>query len=239
MFLDHRFLSSETIKLYKGASSDTGFAAVFHKMWVAGKWHRSFSSADITLPELYPLVLATKWFGWYLSNNSIIFMTDTSGVFENVVKLSSRNQQSVLLSPARHQLMQSQRLGQLLVTGLPGQVRLERWPGQVQVMRQQLPSQWQMLPQRQRWQNWRGRLLPIHTAGNVTPVHVVDMTGNFCHAAETSYHPSDLDSDAANEMLNLLGGVNVNRTEKRILKGNDINLQVLISDQNVDEKEQK
>ena len=78
MFLDHRFLFSEKIKLYKTASSDPGFAAVFRKKWVAGKWHRSFSSADITLPELYPLILATKWFGWYLANHSIIFMTDNS-----------------------------------------------------------------------------------------------------------------------------------------------------------------
>ena len=84
MFLGHRFLSSETIKLYKGASSDTGFAAVFGKMPIAGKWHRSFSSADITLLELYPLVLVTKLFGWYLANHSIIFMTDNSGVVEIV-----------------------------------------------------------------------------------------------------------------------------------------------------------
>ena len=97
LFLDHRFLSSETIKLYKGASSDTGFAAVFCKKWVAGKWHRSFSSADITLPELYPLVLAIKWFGWYLANHSIIFMTDISRVVENVIKIRSRNQQNLKL----------------------------------------------------------------------------------------------------------------------------------------------
>ena len=84
MFLDHRFLSSETIKLCMGASSDTGFAAVFRKMPISGKWHRSFSSAYITLPDIYPLVLVTKLFGWYLANHSIIFMTDNSGVVETV-----------------------------------------------------------------------------------------------------------------------------------------------------------
>ena len=84
LFLNHRFLSSETIKLYKGASSDTGFAAVFRKMPITGKWHRSFSSAYITLLELYPLVLVTTLFGWYLANHSIIFMTENSGVVEIV-----------------------------------------------------------------------------------------------------------------------------------------------------------
>ena len=84
MLLDHRFLSSESNKLYTYASSDIGFAAVFGKKWVAGKWHRSFSSADITLPDLYPLVLVTELFGRYIANHSIIFMTDNSGVVEIV-----------------------------------------------------------------------------------------------------------------------------------------------------------
>ena len=59
MFLDQKFLSSQTIKLYTDASSDIGFAAVFGKKWVAGTCHKPFTSADITLLELYPLVLAT------------------------------------------------------------------------------------------------------------------------------------------------------------------------------------
>ena len=36
MFIEQRFLSSHTIKLYTDASSDIGFAAVFGKKWVAG-----------------------------------------------------------------------------------------------------------------------------------------------------------------------------------------------------------
>ena len=61
-----------------------------------------------------------------------------------------------------------------------------------------------------------GRLLSARTAHNVTPVHVDDiqaalqpvndMTGSFCHVAKMNYHLSDSDSDAANEMQNLLGG---------------------------------
>lgn len=59
MFLEQRFLSSHTIKLYTDASSDVGFAVVFGKKWIASTWHKPFTSSDITLLELYPLVLAT------------------------------------------------------------------------------------------------------------------------------------------------------------------------------------
>ena len=91
MFLDHRFLSSDTIKLYTDASSDIGFAAIFGTKWVAGTWHRSFSSSDITLLELYPLVLLTGIFGCYLANHCILFMTNNAGVVEIVNKLSFKN----------------------------------------------------------------------------------------------------------------------------------------------------
>ena len=83
VFFDQRFLSFESNKLYTDASSDIRFVACFGKKWVDGKY-MSFSSADITLPELYPLVLVTELFIRYLANHSIIFMTDNSGVVEIV-----------------------------------------------------------------------------------------------------------------------------------------------------------
>ena len=91
MFLDQKFLSSQTIKLYTDALSDIGFAAVFGKKWVAGTWHKPFTSADITLLELYPLVLATELFGKFLANHCIIFMTDNSGVVDIINKSTSKN----------------------------------------------------------------------------------------------------------------------------------------------------
>ena len=91
MFLEQQFLSSTTIKLYTDASSDIGFAVVFGKKWVAGRWHRPFTSADITLLELFPLVLATKLFGKLLANHCIIFMSDNSGVVDIVNKCTSKN----------------------------------------------------------------------------------------------------------------------------------------------------
>ncbi|KAK2154569.1 hypothetical protein NP493_2169g00014 [Ridgeia piscesae] len=92
LFLEQRFLSSETIKLYTDASSDNGFSVIFCKKWVAGAWHKRFDSSDITLLELYPLVLATEMFGQYLANHCILFMSDNFYVVDINNKTTSRNQ---------------------------------------------------------------------------------------------------------------------------------------------------
>ena len=91
MFLEQKFLSSQTIKLYTDASSELGFAVIFGKKWVAGSWHKHFTSADITLLELYPLVLATDMFGKYFANYCILFMTDNFGVVDIINKTTSKN----------------------------------------------------------------------------------------------------------------------------------------------------
>ena len=92
LFLEQRFLSADTIRLYTDASSDNVFSVVFGKKWVAGAWHKRFDSSDITLLELYPLVLATEMFGQYLANHCILFMSDNSGVVDIINKTTSRNQ---------------------------------------------------------------------------------------------------------------------------------------------------
>ena len=86
-----RNVSSSFIKLYSDASSEFGFAAVFGKKWVSGKRHRPLSSADITLLELYPLVLAIELFGQFLSNHCILFMTDNTRVVGIVNTTTSKD----------------------------------------------------------------------------------------------------------------------------------------------------
>ena len=91
MFIEQRFLSSHTIKLYTYASSEIGFAVVFGRKCLAGAWHNPFTSSDITLLELYPLILATELFGQYLANHCIVFMSDNFGVVEIINKTTPRN----------------------------------------------------------------------------------------------------------------------------------------------------
>ena len=92
MFLEQKFLSLQTNNLYTDTSNDIGFAAVFFiTTWVAGSWHNPFTSADITLLGLYPLVLATKLFGKFLANHCKLFMADNSGVVDIINKSTFNN----------------------------------------------------------------------------------------------------------------------------------------------------
>ena len=89
VFLEQKSLSSQTIKLCTDASSELGFAVVFWKNWVAGSGHKHFTSDDITLLELYPLVLAAELFGKCLAKHCILFMTDNFGVVDIISKTTS------------------------------------------------------------------------------------------------------------------------------------------------------
>ena len=62
MFLQQKFLSSQTIKLYTDASSELSFAVVFGKKLVAGSWHKR-----------------------------ILIMTDNCGVVDIINKTTSTN----------------------------------------------------------------------------------------------------------------------------------------------------
>ena len=91
MFLEQKFLSSQTIKLYTDASRELGFTLVFGKKWVTGSWHKHFTSAGIALLELYTLVLTTELFRKYFANHCILFMTDNFGVVDIINKTTSKN----------------------------------------------------------------------------------------------------------------------------------------------------
>ena len=100
-----------TIKLYTDAFSDTCFAAIFGKKWVAWKWHGSFSSSAITLLLLHPLVVLTGICGGYLANFGILFTTYNAGVIQIIHKLRSKNQQIMKLarSPVSFSINAAQR----------------------------------------------------------------------------------------------------------------------------------
>ena len=61
------------------------------QQYLAGKWHRPFSPADITILDLYPLVLVIELFGQFLSNHCILFMIDKTGVVVIINTTISKN----------------------------------------------------------------------------------------------------------------------------------------------------
>ena len=82
--------SSNVLKLYTDASSSLGYAAVFGPKWIAGKWHKTFSSADICVLELFPIMLAVETWGDELSNSCVLFITDNEALVAILNKQTSK-----------------------------------------------------------------------------------------------------------------------------------------------------
>ena len=80
LFLNEQWVNSDSIKLYTDAASSKGFAGIFRSKWVAGNWHKPFSSADITLLELYPIMVSLEIWGEMLSNHCVILFTDNAAL---------------------------------------------------------------------------------------------------------------------------------------------------------------
>ena len=77
-FVNDVWVSSDKLLLYTDASSTIGYAAVFGSKWFAVRWHKSFSSADICLLELSPIMLAVEIWGEKMSNSCVLFLTGFS-----------------------------------------------------------------------------------------------------------------------------------------------------------------
>ena len=92
-FLNDVWASSHSLKLYSDASSSLGYAAVFGSKWIAGKWHKSFSSADIhdiCVLELFPILLAVEIWGDSLENSCVLFITDNEALVSILNKQTSK-----------------------------------------------------------------------------------------------------------------------------------------------------
>ena len=95
--INSALLTSDSMKLYTDSSSKFGFAAFFGNKWLAGPWTQKFSSGDITLLELYPIVIAIEIWAHLIPNRSIIFMTDNMGVVSIINKQTSRCKRIMIL----------------------------------------------------------------------------------------------------------------------------------------------
>ena len=89
-FLNDVWVSSDKLLLYPDASSTIGYAAVFVSKWFAVRWHKSFSSADICLLELFPIMLAVEIWGEKMSNSSVVFLTHNEALVAIINKQTSK-----------------------------------------------------------------------------------------------------------------------------------------------------
>ena len=91
MIIDSNWISSDAIKLYTDAASTQGFAAVFGHRWFNGKFPQIWQSYNIAILELFPIVAALELWGSYLSNHSVLFITDNQAIVEVINKQTAKN----------------------------------------------------------------------------------------------------------------------------------------------------
>ena len=79
------------MKLYTDASY-IGYGGIFGKRWFYGEWSPSWALYNITVKELFPIVLALENWGHLIANKCIDFYTYNGAVSEVINKQSSRDE---------------------------------------------------------------------------------------------------------------------------------------------------
>ena len=97
IFMAEQWLSSTSLNLFTDASGTLGFGAVLGASWVYGAWSPQWVSQNITLLELYPIVLAVQIWGNRLTNGRIIFHTDNQALVPIINKQSSNDRAIIYL----------------------------------------------------------------------------------------------------------------------------------------------
>ncbi|XP_041435508.1 uncharacterized protein LOC121399294 isoform X1 [Xenopus laevis] len=81
------------LDLFTDAAGSLGFGAYFKGAWCAAPWPESWASAgltaNLTLLELFPIVVAVEAWGQQLANNSVIFHSDNMSTVMALNNLTS------------------------------------------------------------------------------------------------------------------------------------------------------
>ncbi|XP_041438056.1 uncharacterized protein LOC121399992 [Xenopus laevis] len=84
---------SQELQFLTDASGSIGFGAYFGGKWSAGRWPRSWQvkglTRNLTLLELFPILVALELWAEGLANKAIRFLSDNMGVVHAVNNLSS------------------------------------------------------------------------------------------------------------------------------------------------------
>ncbi|XP_053390337.1 uncharacterized protein LOC123546117 [Mercenaria mercenaria] len=98
VFHDRFWVSNEDVQLFSDSAGGTnlGFGIYFQRHWCQAKWpdswHKRGFTADITLLELFPILVAVFIWGSELVNKKIRFNCDNMAVVSILNKLSSKSE---------------------------------------------------------------------------------------------------------------------------------------------------
>lgn len=79
-FFEDCLVMADNLQLYTDALGRFGYGAVFQNRWLYGEWNGQWIGTNITVKELYPIVLAIELWGREMANMSICFNCDNEAL---------------------------------------------------------------------------------------------------------------------------------------------------------------
>ena len=96
-FLDFHWLSSTHLHLYTDASGSLGYGAVFGRKWLYGPWPANWTSKNIIVLEMFPIVISMILWAAELADKCITFHTDNQALSEVINKKSTKDKELLVL----------------------------------------------------------------------------------------------------------------------------------------------
>lgn len=97
MMLPNDWLTSEVLHLYTDSAQSIGFGIVFGTHWAHGTWPEHWTSMNITLLELFPIIVALHIFGQHIANQRIILHTDNEALTHIINSQTCKDSQIMIL----------------------------------------------------------------------------------------------------------------------------------------------
>ena len=96
-FLDFHWLSSTHLHLYTDASGSLGYGAVFGGKWLYGPWPANWTSKNIIVLEMFPIVISMILWADELADKCVTFHTDNQALSEVINKKSTKDKELLVL----------------------------------------------------------------------------------------------------------------------------------------------
>ena len=74
MFINEKFLTSDTLKRFTDSAESLGYGAVYGPYWFYGPFPVEWKTFNIIYLKLYPIVLAVHIWASLWKNHSILFL---------------------------------------------------------------------------------------------------------------------------------------------------------------------
>ena len=99
-FLDFIWLSSRPLNLYTDFSGSLDYGAIFGHRWFYGEWPSSWTSKNIIVLEMFPIVFSVAIWAGRLANRCVLFHTDNMALSEVIQKKTTKAKELLILGRA-------------------------------------------------------------------------------------------------------------------------------------------